>query len=398
MTSDDQPSEAARGPTFRFVALMAFLISCVALGIDLMLASLVQIGEELSPAAPENATLVMGSFFMALGVATFFVGPLLDAWGRRPVILGGLGLYALGGLMSWLAPSLTLMLLGRALMGVGAAAPRVGVQAIIRDRYSGRQMAATISIVMMIFTLVPGVAPVMGAWIADAFGWRAVFFVFILFGAGGAAWFAWQQPETLAKAQPLNFRIWVSEIRDAFRLPVFRQAMAIQLFTFASLYGFLTAGPAIFSQNYGIPGLYPYIFGAVSLLGAIAAFANSRLVKRLGMVVLSRASLIVYTAINVVSLIAMASGAELWSFVAPMFFGFFVLGFVIGNAQALALEPLGHIAGTASATLVAAATLGAGLLAAPLPLMFGSQPMPFIAATTAFGAIALWSAMRLAPD
>ncbi|MCH2078394.1 MAG: MFS transporter [Rhodobacteraceae bacterium] len=386
------------GPTFRFVALMAFLVSCVALGIDLMLASLVQIGRELSPAAPENATLVMGSFFMALGVATFFVGPLLDAWGRRPVILGGLGLYALGGLLSWLAPSLTLMLLGRALMGVGAAAPRVGVQAIIRDRYSGRQMAATISIVMMIFTLVPGIAPVMGAWIADAFGWRAVFFVFIIFGAGGAAWFAWQQPETLTKPQPLNFRVWIREIRDAFRLPVFRQSMTIQLFTFASLYGFLTAGPAIFSESYGIPGLYPYIFGGVSLLGAFAAFANSRLVKRLGMVVLSRVSLMVYSAINVVSLIAMAAGAELWSFVAPMFFGFFVLGFVIGNAQALAMEPLGHIAGTASATLVAVATLGAGLLASPLPLMFGSDPMPFIAGTTVFGAIALWAAMRLAPD
>ena len=398
MTSVAPPTEAVRGPTFRFVALMAFLISCVALGIDLMLASLVEIGEELSPVAPENATLVMGSFFMALGVATFFVGPLLDAWGRRPVVLGGLGLYALGGFLSWLAPSLTLMLFGRALMGIRAAAPRVGVQAIIRDRYSGRQMAATISIVMMIFTLVPGVAPVMGAWIADAFGWRAVFFVFILFGAGGAAWFAWQQPETLTEPQPLNLRVWLSEIADAFRLPVFRLSMSIQLFTFASLYGFLTAGPAIFTESYRIPGLYPYIFGCVSLLGAFAAFANSRLVKRLGMVILSRVSLAIYTGVNVVSLIAMAVGAELWSFVMPMFVGFFILGFVIGNAQALAMEPLGHIAGTASATLVAVATLGAGLLAAPLPLMFGAAPMPFIFAKAIFGAVALYAALRLDPD
>ncbi|MEM1374788.1 MAG: MFS transporter [Pseudomonadota bacterium] len=397
-TTDQAPQGAQRGPTFRFVALMAYLISCVALGIDLMLASLPEIGEELSPAAPENATLVMGAFFLALGVSTFFVGPLLDACGRRPVILGGLGLYALGALLSWLAPSLTLMLLGRALMGIGAAAPRVGVQAIIRDRYEGRQMAATISIVMMIFTLVPGVAPVLGAWIAEAAGWRAVFFVFVLFGLTGAIWFAWQQPETLPEVHPLNLRTWMQEIAGAFRLRVFRQALLIQLFTFASLYGFLTAGPTIFTEAYGIPTLYPYIFGVVSLSGAGAAFANARLVKLYGMVKLSRWGLIVYTLINVVSFAAMAAGAGLVSFLAPMFMGFFVLGFAIGNAQALALQPLGHIAGTASATLVAGATVGAGLLAAPLPLIFGSAPMPFIASTTFFGAAALWNAMRLEPD
>lgn len=377
---------------------MAYLISCVALGIDLMLAALPDIGSDLSPATPENATLVMGVFFIALGVSTFFVGPLLDAWGRRPVILGGLGLYALGALLSWLAPSLTLMLVGRALMGIGAASPRVGVQAIIRDRYEGRQMAATVSIVMMIFTLVPGIAPVLGAWIADAAGWRAIFFVFILFGLAGAVWFALQQPETLPQSRPLNMRTWTEQVAAGFRLRVFRQSLFIQLFTFASLYGFLTAGPAIFTEAYNLPELYPYIFGFVSLCGAGAAFANARLVKRFGMVKLSRWGLIVYTAINLVSLSAMAAGAGLVSFLAPMFMGFFVLGFAIGNSQALALQPLGHIAGTASATLVAGATLGAGLLAAPLPLIFGAEPMPFIASTTIFGAAALWHALRLEPD
>lgn len=384
--------------SLRFIALSAFLVSCVALGIDMMLASLPEIGADLSPADPERATLVMGSFFMALGVATFFVGPLLDAFGRRPVILGGLALYALGGLLSWLAPSLTLMLLGRALMGLGAAAPRVGVQAIIRDRFEGRKMAATVSIVMTIFTLVPGIAPILGAWIEALFGWRAVFAVFIIFGLFGMGWFAWQQPETLKEPRPLSFSSWGSQIMASLRLPVFRQSLSIQLFAFASLYGILTAGPAIFTQTFGWGDHYHYIFGACSITGAAASFANARLVERMGMVRLIRISLIGYIAAVVVGLIGLLLGMGLPAFVTSMFAGFFVLGFLIGNAQALAMEPLGHVAGTASATLVAAATLGAGVLSIPLPLLFESSAVAMVLAQLIFASCALWSAMLLVRD
>ncbi|MEM8593056.1 MAG: MFS transporter [Pseudomonadota bacterium] len=377
---------------------MAYLISCVALGIDLMLASLVEIGRELSPADPERATLVMGSFFLSLGVSTFIVGPFLDRFGRRPVMIIGLGLYSLGGLLSWLAPSLTLMLLGRALMGLGAAAPRVGVQAIIRDRFEGRQMAATISLVMMIFTLVPGVAPILGAWVADLFGWRAVFFVFILFGLSAAIWFALQQPETLKSPRPISLRAWNAQVRESIALRIFRKALYVQLFAFASLYGFLTVGPAIFTDTYNIPDLYPYIFGAVSISGAVASFTNARLVSRIGMVRLIRTALMVCTLATAAGLMGVLAGLGLWAFVLPMFAGFFVLGFVIGNSQALALQPLGHIAGTASATIVAAATLGAGILASPIPLIFGGAPAPILFAQLLFCLAALWAAYTMEKD
>ncbi|MEM6897249.1 MAG: MFS transporter, partial [Pseudomonadota bacterium] len=389
-----RPSKAS----FRFVALMAFLISCVALGIDLMLASLPQIGEDLSPTDPERATLIMGVFFLALGVSTFAVGPLLDAWGRRPVILGGLGLYALGGLLCWVAPSLTLMLIGRALMGLGAAAPRVGIQAIVRDRYEGRGMAATISIIMMIFTLVPGIAPLLGAWIDALLGWRAVFLVFVLFGLGGAAWFYAQQPETLAEPRPLSIAAWRAQVRESLTFPVFRQTLFIQLFTFASLYGLLSAGPAIFTETYDAEALYPYIFGFVSIAGAGAAFANARLVGRLGMVRLIRRGLVVYAITVISGLTGLVAGGGILAFIIPMFAGFFVLGFVIGNSQALALQPLGHISGTASATLVAGATLGAGALSIPVPLFFGGAPEPMLITMLGFASTALWFAFRLELD
>ncbi|MEM6478204.1 MAG: MFS transporter, partial [Pseudomonadota bacterium] len=323
----------AERASIRFVALMAYLVSCVALGIDLMLASLPEIGNELSPAAPERATLVMGSFFISLGFATFLVGPILDRFGRKPVMLAGLGLYALGGLLSWLAPSLTLMLLGRALMGIGAAAPRVGVQAIIRDRFEGRQMAATISLVMMIFTLVPGVAPMLGAWIAELTGWRGVFAVFIFFGLSAALWFVLQQPETLKEPIPISLRSWAEQVRASMSIKMFRLSLYIQLFAFASLYGLLTAGPAIFTDAYDIPGLYPYIFGAVSVSGALGSFANARLVARIGMVRLLRRGLVVCTLATLVGLIGLFAGLGLPAFLLAMFSAFFVLGFVVGNSQ-----------------------------------------------------------------
>ncbi|MEO0486395.1 MAG: MFS transporter [Pseudomonadota bacterium] len=395
VTPSPQPPARA---SLRFVALMAYLIAGVALAIDLMLASLVDIGAELSPANPERATLVMGSFFLALGVGTFLVGPLLDSLGRRPVILWGVALYIVGAILSWLAPSLTLMLLGRALMGLGAAAPRVGVQAVIRDRFEGRQMAATISLVMMIFTLIPGVAPVLGAWVAEAFGWRAVFFVFVIFGVVGFAWFHLQQPETLRARKPLSLAAWRAQVVEASGHAVFRQAMFIQLFVFASLYGFLTAGPAIFTQTYEIEDLYPYIFCIVSLTGAAAAFANAQLVEKLGMVRLIRTSLVFYSIAVVVGLAGLLAGGGLWAFLLPMFAGFFVLGFVIGNSQALGMQPLGHIAGTASATLVAAATLGAGALTIPIPVFFHTSATAMLVAQLIFTAAALWSAFQLEPD
>ncbi|MEM9854404.1 MAG: MFS transporter [Pseudomonadota bacterium] len=388
----------AERASIRFVALMAYLVSCVALGIDLMLASLPEIGNELSPAAPERATLVMGSFFISLGFATFLVGPILDRFGRKPVMLAGLGLYALGGLLSWLAPSLTLMLLGRALMGIGAAAPRVGVQAIIRDRFEGRQMAATISLVMMIFTLVPGVAPMLGAWIAELTGWRGVFAVFIFFGLSAALWFVLQQPETLKEPIPISLRSWAEQVRASMSIKMFRLSLYIQLFAFASLYGLLTAGPAIFTDAYDIPGLYPYIFGAVSVSGALGSFANARLVARIGMVRLLRRGLVVCTLATLVGLIGLFAGLGLPAFLLAMFSAFFVLGFVVGNSQALALQPFGKSAGTASATLVAAATLGAGALAIPIPLFFSSEPIPMILAQLLFCLLGLWAAFGIEKD
>ncbi|MGR3468693.1 MAG: MFS transporter [Shimia sp.] len=381
--------------SLRFIFLMAFLVSVVAFGIDMMLASLPDIGAELSPADPDRAQLVMGVFFLSLGVSTLIVGPLLDAFGRRPVILGGLVLYALGAALSWMAPNLTLMLLGRALMGFAAAAPRVGVMAVIRDRFEGRQMAATTSLVMTIFTLVPGVAPILGAWVADLFGWRGVFAAFILFGAAGFVWFFLQQPETLKTRSPLRLGAWLSQMGSVFRTPPVLRVMALQVCIFAPLYALLTAGPAIFIRTYGWEAAYPYIFGSVSLSGAASSFFNAKVVERLGMVLILRWAVIGYGALAFTMTVWIVVAPNPAAFLVLMFAGFFVLGFTVGNSQALAMQPLGAIAGVGAATITAVTTLGSGVLSIPIAYFADGNPLPLMASIAALTAIAAVLTIRL---
>ncbi|MEL6701453.1 MAG: Bcr/CflA family efflux MFS transporter, partial [Pseudomonadota bacterium] len=358
----------AQKPSLRFVALMAFLFSTIAISIDMMLASLPEIGTALSPAAPENAQLVVSVFFLGLALGTVLAGPICDAIGRRPLILWGLGLYAVGAVMCWMAPTIELMIAGRVLQGLGASAPRVGGMAVIRDRFEGRAMAATLSIVMMIFTLVPGVAPVLGAWVAEWLGWRAVFAVFAVFAGIGALWFYLQQPETLAPEDrsALNLRTWVTQMAETLRHPHTRAALLTQLCIFGGLYSFLTAAPLVYEESLNAGTLFPYILGAVSLIGGISSFINARIVERLGMTPIVRIALMTWCAFAAIALVALlatsaGSAAQLVIVSLNMIGSFLSLGFVIGNTNAIALQPMGHIAGTAAATVTSIATLGAGL-------------------------------------
>ncbi|MGR3434310.1 MAG: multidrug effflux MFS transporter [Shimia sp.] len=384
--------------SLRFVALMSFLTACVALAIDLMLSSIPAIGMELSPEAPAAAQLVMAAFVVALGAGTFLAGPLADAVGRRPLVLWGLALYALGAAIAAFAPSLWVLLAGRALMGLGASAPRVAVLAIIRDRFEGRAMARTASLVMMIFTLVPGVAPLLGAWIEAVAGWRAVFAVFVLFGSVGIAWFGWQQPETLRTPRLLVLRRWMSEVAEVLRHPQVRKATAVQMLVFAPLYALLTGGPIIFTEVFGIGALFPILFCIASLSNFPSALANARLVERLGMVRLIRGALTIYVAICLGTLATFVALPSVWTYFALMFTGFFMLGFTIGNSNALALQPLGHIAGTGAATVTSIATLGAGLVSVPIALAYDGTAWPMMLGTSACVAVALAIAWRLERD
>jgi len=391
-------------PSLRFTTLMAFLFSLVALSIDMMLASLPDIGRELSPAAPENAQLVLSVFFLGLGVGTLLAGPIADAYGRRPLVLWGLGVYAVGAALSWLAPSVEAMMLGRALQGLGAAAPRVACMAVIRDRFSGPPMARTLSLVFMIFTLVPAVAPILGAGVAELAGWRAIFFVFVVCAIVGAVWFGLQQPETLPAAahRPLRLGTWLPEMFEVLRNGQARNAIFIQLFVFGSLYSWLTAAPLVFEGPLDLDTAFPWLLGAMSLSGAVTSFFNSRLVEKMGLLPIMRRSLLVWLAICAVGtaiLLGGATGSALaLTVMGVMWASFLILGFNIGNTNAVALQPMGHIAGTAAATVNAISTLGAGFLTVPVSMAFDGTARPLMLGVLCFAAAALWFTHRLTPE
>ena len=400
MTVHPSPNQ----PSARFIALMAFMFSLVAISIDMMLASLPDMGRELSPDAPQNAQLVLSVFFVSLGLATAFAGPIADAFGRRPLVLWGLMLYAIGAALSWFAPTIETMVMGRALQGFGAAAPRVAGMAVIRDRFEGSAMARTLSLVMMIFTLIPGVAPLLGEFVAYMAGWRAIFLVFMGVAALVWVWFFLQQPETLPadKHRPLRFGTWFHEVLEVLANNQTRRALFAQLFVFASLYSFLTAAAFVFDETLQLDGAFPYVIGAMSLSGAASSYLNARIVETRGILPIMRVALAVWLGICVLGAAVIVLGADGWTlraaFIGVMWSSFLVLGLTIGNSNALAMHPMGHIAGTAAATVTSISTLGAGMLSLPVAMAFDGTARPLIIGTTCFAALALYFTLRISPS
>ncbi|WP_413855420.1 MFS transporter, partial [Albidovulum sp.] len=182
MSAPEAPMVPVRRlPLPEFIVLLAMMFAMTAFSIDAMLPAMPEIAADLSPEAPNRAQLIVTSFVFGMGLGTFLTGPLSDALGRRRVIIGGATLYCLGAALAWVAPSLWLVLAARLLQGLGVAGPRVAAMALVRDLYAGRQMARIVSITMMVFVLVPAVAPLIGSFIIAGFGWRGIFPAFIVF-------------------------------------------------------------------------------------------------------------------------------------------------------------------------------------------------------------------------
>lgn len=379
-----------------FVALIAFLLATVALSIDAMLPALPDIGRALSPQDLDRAQLVITAFVFGMGLGTFFTGPLSDAYGRKPVVLAGLALYALGALMCALAPSLEMLLAARVLQGLGVAAPRTISLAIVRDLYSGRQMARIVSLSQMIFTTIPAFAPFMGLGVMLLAGWKAIFLAYLVFAALCAAWLGLRQPETLAPAhrRPLRLRPLISATGEMFSHKGTTVSILVQTLTLAMLFSTLSSIQGIFEQFLGEADRFAMWFALVALLAMSGSFINSRAVMWVGM---RRMLLLTYAGMLGLSLVllmllalgALQGPAVLIAFVLWLIGLFAMMGTTMGNLNALAMEPLGHIAGLAASVMSSLATVGSVLLAVPVGQMFDGTPLPLIGGVTVFAALAL---------
>ncbi len=355
-----------------FVALMALMTSLVALSIDAMLPALGQIGTDLEVQRPNDTQLVVSSLFLGLALGTIVYGPLSDSFGRKPAVYAGFALFLLGCVVSITANSFEIMLAGRVLQGFGVAGPRVVTIAIVRDQHAGRAMARVMSFVMAVFILVPAVAPAIGQGILLVATWRAIFAAFVALALVALVWFAIRQPETLPSSRRIPFSL--ARIARALReILATRRAVGYTVaagLIFGAFLGYLNSAQAVFQNQYGLGSKFPLYFAALALAIGSASYFNARLVMRYGMRPLTNAALWSLSALSALFwLIAYFQGGHppLWSLMGYFALGFFCVGVLFGNVNALAMEPLGHVAG-AGAAVVASLSV---LISLPLGILIG---------------------------
>mmetsp|Transcript_23829 Transcript_23829/g.43065 ORF Transcript_23829/g.43065 Transcript_23829/m.43065 type:complete len:434 (-) Transcript_23829:5317-6618(-) len=362
-----------------FIALMAMMFATIAFSIDAMLPALPQIAADIAPGGPSQAALILTFFVIGMGVGTFFMGPLSDAYGRKPVLYIGLAIYAVGAVLSWVAPTLEMMLAARVLQGLGAAGPRVVSAAIIRDLYTGRAMASILSLTMMVFLLVPGIAPLIGAIITDAFGWRMIFAAFLLFGLILLVWFGTRVSESLpiAERRPLRWVLMVDALRQMLMHPTVRLSIAVQTLMMTILFSILTMVQPIFEMAFDRADSFPYWFGAIAAASGLSSLLNAAIVGRFGM------RRLVTWALSAQVLVSSAFVAFLVTDM-PGVFAFYILwqfgvmfqsGLTIANLNAIAMEPMGHIAGMAASVIGSVSTVLGAIMASVISMAFDATPL-----------------------
>jgi DHA1 family bicyclomycin/chloramphenicol resistance-like MFS transporter len=342
------------------VIVIASIMALNPLAMDMMLPALPNIASAFHITVANRPQMVLSTFLIGFGVGQFVMGPLSDRFGRRPVLLGGMTVYGIASLLAIAAPSFETLLLARALQGLGTSATRVIATSIVRDCYAGRRMASVMSLTMMVFIAVPVVAPAFGQAVLLLTQWRGIFIVLMLYGVVALIWSALRMPETLPETRRRSLA--ASEVLDAFRQTVTnRQTLGYALVAggvLGSLFAYVFTSQQVFTDIYKLRHYFPLAFAAIAVGTAIAGFVNSRLVGRLGMRVISHGALLGFVAIAATLLVA----EKMQMLPLPLFMVLsalmmFAFGLMIANFTALAMEPQGHIAGTASSLYGSITTL-----------------------------------------
>jgi len=378
-----------------FVALAAITTSIVALATDAMLPALPQIGRDLAVVDPNEPQLVVSMLFLGFSAGQLIVGPLSDCFGRKPVILGGYAVFIAGCILSFMATDLTTMLIGRVLQGVGAAAPRIVMMSLVRDLYEGRAMARILSIVMSVFILVPAVAPSIGQGILMFAQWPDIFIVLLAMAVLGAGWLALRQPETLS---PENKRtLSIGNILAGYAA-VLRNRTAVGYsvtasLTFGAFLSYLSSAQQVFQDALGVGEMFPIYFGMAALAIGAASIVNARLVMRFGMRRLTRLGFIGMTGLSglfLVYLFAMNPTPGIIEFMIWQLPTFFFIGLQFGNLNALAMEPLGHLAGLGAAVVGGVSTIIAVPVGWFIAHLFNGSIEPLISGFCVLGFVALF--------
>jgi DHA1 family bicyclomycin/chloramphenicol resistance-like MFS transporter len=384
---------------FEFVALMASLMSIVALSIDALLPALPDIGNALNVSDPNDNQKLVTMIFLGLGFGQLIFGPLSDSFGRKPIVYIGFTLFVLATIICVTTKNFEIMILGRILQGVGLAAPRTLSIAMIRDSYSGDFMAKILSIVVMMFILVPVIAPTLGQFLLHFYNWESIFYVNLLFGLFIMIWFWRRQEETLSEANKIKFtsRLFVDGTKEFIK---HKPAVAFTLvsgFITGSFMVYLSTAQQIFKHQYQLGDKFPYIFASLAVSVGLATFLNSRYVIRFGMWRIAFAATIAYCLVSLLYVILFWSGANPSIEVLIAFFAmqFFAIGFLFGNLRSLAMQPLGHIAGIGAAINGFVSTVMAVPIANYIGGFVSDSVLPLFIGFSIFGVLSLLVFMRL---
>ena len=370
---------------FEFIVLMASLMSLVALSIDALLPAIKQIGISINiQQESTDSQLLITMIFLGLGFGQLISGPISDSLGRKPVIYLGFIVFVIASFICVNATTIEMMIFGRVLQGIGLSAPRTISIAMVRDSFSGNYMAKIMSFIVVIFILVPVVAPALGKLMLDAYGWKFIFYSQLIFGVFVMLWLWKRQPETLTKEKriKLSLNLFIEGAKEFIK---HKQAVVFTLisgFITGSFMVYLSASQLIFQVQYNLENEFPYIFAGLAIAVGFATFLNGTFVMRFGMKKLVATFLLVFTFIPVIYMILFYGKENPSISVLLLFFAlqFFALGFLFGNLRALAMQPVGHIAGIGAAingfisTIMAvpiATFIGSYVVTTTLPLFIG---------------------------
>lgn len=336
-----------------FVVLMAALMSIVALSIDALLPALPEIGEYLSSVNETENQKLITAIFLGLGFGQLVFGPLSDSFGRKPMVYFGFGVFIIASIICITTRNFEVMLFGRVLQGVGLSSPRTMSIAIVRDSYEGDHMAKILSVVTMTFILVPVIAPLLGQFLLGHFGWQSIFIVNLVFGSLIILWFWRRQPETLHKEYQKTFRlaIFKSGAITFFRIKSAVIYTLLSGLATGSFMVYLSTSQQIFQVQYDLGDMFPYIFASLAVTIGLATFLNSAIVMRFGMWNLVNIALLVFVINSLTYVIIFWSGVNppIEILIIFLMLQFASVAFLFGNYRALAMQPMGHIAGVGSA-------------------------------------------------
>lgn len=393
----NQPTRSL--PMAEFIALVAALTSVIALGTDLMLASLGPIGRELGASSANAAQLIIPIYLLGTAFGQIFAGTASDYLGRKPVILAGLGVFGAGSLICLFSQSFEVMLLGRFIQGMGTAAPRAVTQAMVRDLFEGARMARIMSFVMGVFLLVPALAPSLGQLVSDHLGWRAIFTLFLVQAACIGIWFILRQPEThpLERRPKFSWPQLNASFWEAMLHPIVLRFTLAAGALFGAFFTFIGSFPQIFDEVFDIQERFPLYFAILSASLAAAAIVNARYVGRVGMhgmVLRSVIGCVVVSAVYLAGMVLSGVSDALLPFMIWAGLYCFFQGVVIGNLISIVLEPMPHNAGMASTVFSTLSTIIATAIAIPLGLAFNGTVYPLTLGFLVCSALALILVMK----